>query len=53
MQDIKDVLIDTEICDIIDIVRVYSVIGKQEASNDFMPELFPEDSDMIDVSVKQ
>ena len=52
MQDIKDVLIDTEVCDIINIVRVYSVVGKQQASNDFVPELFPEEDLGVEVLVK-
>jgi len=52
MQDIKDVLIDTEICDIIDIVRVYSVVGTQQASIDFVPELFPEEDTAVELLIK-
>lgn len=44
MQDIKDVLIDTEINDIIDILRVYSVTGKQQVDHKHVPELFPSDA---------
>jgi len=35
--DLKDALIDIEMKDVIDIVRVYSVLGRDQNYQDFVP----------------
>jgi hypothetical protein len=39
--DLKDSLIDLEMKDVVDIVRVFSVLGMQNQDPNFVPELFP------------